>query len=494
MLPLLAALVASATGCNKKDDDEDDPAYIEPSSLAVNGFYLKADKNVLRGLDSVFFSIDLQRAVIYNADSLPKGTRITDLIPVISYSQYINSATITMEGGSKRSGESDYLHSPNDSIDFTGSVRLTIGSSNGGTRVYTLKVNVHEQEPDSLCWGETALSALPSRMADPQEQKTVMYGGKVCCMIKESDGSHTLAVTANPAEAPWEKREIGFAGFQPRLSTLTATDEALCVLSADGRLHTSADGVTWTEAGVSWSNILGAYGQTLLGLRADGDRMMLTSWPGGAESVMPDGFPTDEYTNMYVYESQWMAAPIGIIAGGTDSRGNLLSSVWGYDGMRWAKLSDDAMPALRGATLVPYASYIEGKTVWEYKEYPTLILMGGVGADGTFSRDTYISYNNGVAWAKAPELMRLPEYMPGLWRADNVVAGSRKDASLQDYWRKMPGRRMPSWYRVAAETDGYDVSWVCPYIYIFGGRDASGLLNNSIWRGVINRLAFTPIL
>lgn len=151
MLPLLAALVASATGCNKKDDDEDDPAYIEPSSLAVNGFYLKADKNVLRGLDSVYFSIDLQRAVIYNADSLPKGTRITDLIPVISYSQYINTAIITMEGGSKRSGESDYLHSPNDSIDFTGSVRLTIGSSNGGTRVYTLKVNVHEQEPDSLC-------------------------------------------------------------------------------------------------------------------------------------------------------------------------------------------------------------------------------------------------------------------------------------------------------------------------------------------------------
>ena len=36
-------------------------------------------------------------------------------------------------------------------------------------------------------------------------------------------------------------------------------------------------------------------------------------------------------------------------------------------------------------------------------------------------------------------------------------------------------------------------SWECPFVYLFGGVNASGELNNCIWRGVINRLTFKPI-
>ena len=35
--------------------------------------------------------------------------------------------------------------------------------------------------------------------------------------------------------------------------------------------------------------------------------------------------------------------------------------------------------------------------------------------------------------------------------------------------------------------------WDCPYIYLVGGRDANGRVNNSIWRGAINRLTFVPL-
>lgn len=49
-------------------------------STQVKGFNLKADAKVLSALDSVFFSIDLVNAQIFNADSLPYGTRVNKLV------------------------------------------------------------------------------------------------------------------------------------------------------------------------------------------------------------------------------------------------------------------------------------------------------------------------------------------------------------------------------------------------------------------------------
>jgi hypothetical protein len=36
--------------------------------------------------------------------------------------------------------------------------------------------------------------------------------------------------------------------------------------------------------------------------------------------------------------------------------------------------------------------------------------------------------------------------------------------------------------------------WECPYIYLFGGEDTAGNTFNTIWRGVINRYTFKPIV
>ena len=46
----------------------------------------------------------------------------------------------------------------------------------------------------------------------------------------------------------------------------------------------------------------------------------------------------------------------------------------------------------------------------------------------------------------------------------------------------------------ANEIDGYNVKWECPYIYLMGGEDAEGMLYNTIWKGVLNRLTFVPII
>ena len=178
LLPAIG-LALSAVACNSDSDDSGQSGYVEPTDVAVTGFKLKADSKILSGLDTVFFSIDLERGLIYNADSLPKGTRVTDLIPVITYSNYISSAILTMEGGQKRQGEVNYKTDPNDSIDFTGKVSLTLTSSAGNRYSYDVKVNVHRTEPDSLTWGETAVSKLPARTEHPAAQRTVQFKDNV---------------------------------------------------------------------------------------------------------------------------------------------------------------------------------------------------------------------------------------------------------------------------------------------------------------------------
>lgn len=49
-------------------------------------------------------------------------------------------------------------------------------------------------------------------------------------------------------------------------------------------------------------------------------------------------------------------------------------------------------------------------------------------------------------------------------------------------------------YRLKYEIDDYEIYWDCPYIYIFGGLSDAGTLNDEVWRGVLNRLTFVPLI
>ena len=76
---MLATLLAAMgfAGCNS---EKEDIATVSYSSVAVEGFSLAADDSVLANLDSVFFTIDLNNALIFNADSLPVGTDVSKLV------------------------------------------------------------------------------------------------------------------------------------------------------------------------------------------------------------------------------------------------------------------------------------------------------------------------------------------------------------------------------------------------------------------------------
>ena len=155
---MLLAVLATMTSCLKGSNGTT-TLY---SDAAINSFYLSAINQYVHtvsstGGDSVYkvalttvdykFCIDQVNHRIYNPDSLPVGTDVAHVLCSITSA---NNGTITI-----KDIDSDTLryYSSTDSIDFTQPRKFYIFSSDGeGETVYTVSVNVHQQEGDEFKW------------------------------------------------------------------------------------------------------------------------------------------------------------------------------------------------------------------------------------------------------------------------------------------------------------------------------------------------------
>lgn len=490
IIAAIAAMVLSLVSCNSKSGDSDELTV--SSTTAVTSFSLKANAKILENLDSVFFSIDLDHRVIFNADSLPKGTPVDSLIAVIKFPDSVKEAKIAMYGGDKEDSSFDYKSTPTAAIDFTRVVYLEMTAQDGTTtNAYRVKVNVHQTEPDSLIWDRVALSKLPSRLGGPREQKSVERDGSVFTILRESDGTITLSSASDIYTGEWSKTSVALS-FQPRIETFTAAGGNFYILSSDGLLMKSGDAAAWESTGETWSNIVGPFGDTVLGLAVRDSEVWHVAYPSGKNLKADPDFPLTGFSSMVAFSSKWSDTPIGIITGGRCADGSLTGATWGFDGDNWAVLSE-SLPQSEGVSLIPYFSYRKTAALWIQTEYSVLVAMGGRGADGAVSKTLYISYDNGINWQKGSSLLQLPDFIPAFADADALVVSTRKEGSLTDNWRdKAVGK--PAASRVNYQIEGYDVIWDCPYIYLLGGCGADGKLYDTVWRGVLGRLTFMPVI
>lgn len=495
MLPAILLSAVISAGCNSEKDSE--PDYESAISVAVTKFSLSPNARVMTNLDSVYFSIDLERGIIFNADSLPMGTNISKLVPVITYPSTVTSAIIEMKGGSLRTGTIDYVKSPTDTVDFTGDVTLTLATSdNLLSRSYIIKVNVHKSVPDSLMWDKNAISPLPSRKPSPRGQKSVVCNNKVICMIEESDNSLTLSSNANPSKNNW-MRTLIVPGFSPRIRTLTSNGSSLFILSENGSLMISSDdGENWSDTGRRWYNIIGNFGNEILGISEDSSNQYLFDrYPRPVEfepTILDNDFPIDDISNFSTLTTKWTPEPIGFFCGGR-RRGEISDVTWAYDGVQWGNISNRPLPPLTDCLIIPYYNYRKTSASWIQTEYNVWLCIGGRYADNSINNDVYISYDNGVNWAKADSLLQLPAYVAAGYSADALVITSPMDAQLDAYWREYPSKTPAGVKRINYFVDGTEVEWNCPYIYRFGGYDVAGNLRNEIWRAVLARLTYAPL-
>ncbi len=491
---ILAALLGGGVmaSCNS----ESDPVTMEEfeyNNLMVSSFSLKKNDSIISNLDSVFFSIDLNNALIYNADSLPKGTRI-DRLQVSMTLPTVQEANLVYRTSEGKDSTVNYLTNPNDSIDFSnGPVMLKLKSYSGNAeRTYQIKVNVHEMMPDSLYWNKSAVCPLPTSLQSVTAQRTIMFDGKVA--VFTTDGTDVcMALNANPYDdSAWETSSVTLpvSGDITSISSLGAT---LYITDGTTLWQSTDKAATWTATSGLMSHIYGACGDMLLGVRKDADgKYWHTSYPVSNETEVPDGCPVSGTSLPIVYTSEWSYTPMMLILGGYTASGELTGTMWGYEGGEWACVSNVGIPAAESPVFFPYFTFSESGA-WSVNSYTTLFAI----SEGK----TYISRNRGINWQLGDASLQLPDYMPVLTGAQGIVVPNTMTASVEpasaSSWREMPVKALPSWLKV--ETSGSRVSspiesWDCPYIYIFGGKTADGAMSNTVWRGVINRLSFKPIV
>jgi len=488
---LLATAVAlsslfSFVSCKNKDKDEDVYSYsTSTQTTLIRGFALQADNDVLASLDSVHFTVDYDNGLIYNADTLPVGTKITGLKVTIDFLNTVSSAIFKISDAIEQADTTiEYTSSMTRKLDFSGKTVLTVTSADRSqVKDYEVKVLVHKQNPDSLVWNQSWRHDLPGYRHSAIAHKVVKQGEVYRAMMYNVVECQLLTATS-PNQVTWDKQVVALP-FVPQVNTLTATDDALFILADDGVLYSSPDGMTWTSCGVTWHSILGAYDGRVLGIIASGDGYYHDEYPhvdGFASSAVEDGFPVSNASGMIVTDNDWAVSQQAMIVGGKDSKGNVLCDVWGYDGTRWGKINNihsSVLPALTDATLFSYYTYKSLPGVRRYAPRQTWYVMGGKLADGTFNGKIYLSTTQGITWTEGGSAIAQPDYMPKFYGAQAYVC--------EETLTPAAGYYMPR--RVSTLV----TSWQCPYIFLFGGYNDRNELLPNVWRGVYNRMTNYPV-
>lgn len=499
ILPFTIAALVGVTACNS--DSPEELEYIASSSVQVTAFSLQNDSKVLDSLQNVFFSIDLVKGEIFNADSLPYGTKISRLIPVISTPSTASAVSLAYPREGKNDSVVNYLENSTDSIDFSqGPVKLTVTSQSGtNSRTYNIKVNVHTVKPDTLMWRSIEMAALPTSFASLKSQRAVEFKGEYYCLT--TDGSaYCLASTADPANPQWAVSDVTLP-FEADVNTLSVADSHLYMLASDGQLYEGSDFSDWHATGQTWSAITGAYQDQIIGTKKDGNNWQIVSYPALKTWDAPQGFPVSGASDMLSYTTSIADSPQTLMVGGRLADGSLSRAAWSFDGQEWAKISRTGYEipvGLEGMSLVSYDLFRVPSTTWTPEQYPAMLLIGGRNAEGAINRVVYLSTDLGLTWRKAPDLLALPTTLPPTYGASSFVHTTTLHASRSAAgWEslrvgQLPPQCAPLW-PVQSRISTLPDEWACPAIYIIGGYDYHSQPLNQMWRGLILRYTFRPV-
>lgn len=462
------------------------------SSVAVYAFSIRSSNNALAGIDTVFFSIDLVNAKIFNADSLPYGTNITRIIPTIKTLEGLSACEFYV----KRPGLTDtvynYMTNPSDSIDFTNCpVRLRVVSPDASVeRFYDIFINVHKVKSDSLEWAVTSRSALPTSLSAPTASGSAMFGEMLYCAASDIQGNYSIARTSDPYTRQWEQISEPFAGLESvDVTSLRGGETALYVLDNDGNMYSSTDGAsTWTPSGRKYVEIFGElFGKPVgTGKDADGQYGLVDPESGSLMPLPSAKFPVSGASAGVNYSFAMSTGRQMVILGGRASDGSLSDAAWTFDGKSWLNVTQSPLPEkLEGLTVVPYTTF-DGSIAWDANKYPSLLAFGGKNADGKVSSKVYVSRDYGMIWREADELLQLPDYLTPTWALGGFTINHlTKDSDPESDLLRI--------FAPQSRVTEAITEWEVPYIYLIGGMTATGEFSPWIWCGAINRLTFKPL-
>ena len=412
ILPVLVAgvMAASAFLSSCLGNDYGDIEYPSESSIKSfsvgtlhQTFYGKDSK----GNDSVYvdtvsyadvpFTIDQINRRIYNKDSLPKEVDITRVVTSIS----ADNAVYYEKNGK------DTIWSSADSLDFTNNITLKVMAYSKIQNnfvfgePYTVTLNVHKLNPDSLVWKHFGDKKFENNSI-LTEQKAIYNNEEIYVFGKTANGEFKVnkaSVTRGNITSDWE--EVAINTTDVNIYSATALNGKIYYIAND-ELYTLENQGTKVGNLTGLTNILCVSNNNLMVYKKAENEIV---------SIDSEGNELSEGKSKFVngYDLKERLSAIS-----TPSLHN--SSLW-----RTIVMTNDNDGTVETDTTANVFSYISSDTEWvKYQpNYPTIcpnqenISMisydGKLFAYGEKFDYFYSSTDNGLNWKKEEEYMLFPD-------------------------------------------------------------------------------------
>ena len=340
------------------------------------------------------FIINQSEGLIYNPDSLPVGTDVSKVVVDI---------TADTEG-IYIVAETDSIWEETDSLNFEKPIQFKVLAEIGSFgRTYTAKINVHQQEPDSLNW--TKMDAnFPKTI---QRQKAV-YASNGIYVFAEGEGQVIMTETADGKN--WSEPTSIDIPTQADYSSVMAWGNQLYIL-ADNELYTSTNGLQWAKVESTQkiarllANIHTEHNHKIIGI--DSENFYIESEDGivwNRHETMPAEFPTSQTSFVsYALDTNEKLERI-VLIGDNGIATDTITNVWTTLNTEtsWTDFTINnpnyACPKLENSQLIQYNDQ--------------LYLFGGPGQhNGALQAFEYIyaSKDNGISWEAITKKVMFPQ-------------------------------------------------------------------------------------
>lgn len=417
-LCLVGTMLALCTACSKDEvyTGETDDCYISAVQL---GYMKRAVHTTTKeGKDSTYyitfnglyypFTIDQRENLIYNEDSLPKGTRVSAVLATITSQGYVLYRT------AGRTDEDWWAYSSSDSIDFSQPLELAVYSTDkSAIRTYTMKVNVHKQEPTDFVWKKMTTTNVFQGM---DQMKAVVNQGDLY-VFGLVNGMVKVAINSSRDGKNWILAETtGCEDADP--TTLQTKGGVFYMSTLQGIVLTSNDGQTWTALdGEPVSQLVAAGGKFLYALNSEGVICRSDDGMAWIEELLDEQasyLPSQHISSAYYTQDNGNERIM--LVGSRNSQEYVQDTacvVWSKSWIEYQNENSDWMYYNVSPDNKFLCPQLEGLTVVRYHQW--LVALGGPSLDGKLSPlgTCYVSADNGITW-RADYGMSLPKELQGM--------------------------------------------------------------------------------
>lgn len=405
-MALVAMLAAACSGSSDvATTSSNDYCYIK--SVTLGTVKRKTPSiNTSYAAGTFLMTIDHRSLTIENRDSLPYGTLLDRVVVTIAF----DGSVLTYREKGSEAGWTAY--SATDSLDLTRPLELHLTSNdNLSSRTYTLKVNVHKQEGDSISWEKLEGSDIFASMTD---MKAITFEGKPLVVGKKEAGIVLAERSSAQQTGTWTETALASLPATTDVQTLRKCDGILYVSTADGQIFTSSDARQWQQTGTTHSAGLTLVEKTDSYFYALSEGRMLcsvdaTEWEEDLLDSPSNLLPTHGIRTLTMQQDNGNQRII--MLGEREDHDNSIvwNKMWNENekepAARWTyfPVSPDntiPCPILNYLNLIPY----DGKC----------IALGGASTDGTIAAlsQMYVSQDYGITWRPSTN-MPLPAELNG---------------------------------------------------------------------------------